>query len=277
MGDMERRQELAEFLRTRRERLTPQEVGLPPGFRRRTTGLRREEVAQLANIGTSWYISLEQAREVRPSEQVLESLAQALRLTSVERQHLFLLALQHAPANLPSPQEEVSPALEQVIRALDPNPAYIEGRRWDLLLWNRAAQYVFDFTEFPSPYSRNMFWRYFSRLSSSKRANWEKVAQVIVAEFRADSARYPGDPGFRELIEELQRTSSEFRELWGRHDVEQIEDRHKQFEHPRLGHLEFDHVTLQAPTSPDLKVKIYTGTPATVTKLAQFLKAIEFD
>jgi transcriptional regulator with XRE-family HTH domain len=232
MNDLERRQALADFLRSRRKRLTPKEVGLPPGFRRRTAGLRREEVAQLANIGTAWYISLEQGREVRPSEQVLESLAQALRLSSAERQHLFLLALQHLPANLLAPQEEVSPELQEVIRALDPHPAYATGRRWDLLIWNKAAQYVFGFTDFSEPYARNMFWRYFSRLASAKSTNWEQVAQTMVAEFRADSARYPGDEGFRELIEELQRTSPEFQELWARHDVEQVIDRHKKLEHP---------------------------------------------
>lgn len=277
MDDPERRQALAQFLRTRRERLTTQEVGLPPGFRRRTAGLRREEVAQLASIGTSWYTLLEQGREVRPSEQVLESLAQALRLSSAERQHLFLLALGHVPPNLLPPQEEISPALEQVILSLDPHPAYVLGRRWDLLIWNKAAQYIFGFTDFSAPYARNMFWRYFARLSTFKKALREEVTQAVVAEFRADSARYPGDPWFGELIEELQKTSPEFRECWARHDVQQVEDRHKQMEHSSLGYLEFDHVTLVAPTNPDLKVKIYTGSAATVAKLDQFLKAIEFD
>lgn len=279
MNDLERRQSLAQFLRTRRERLTPQEVGLPAGFRRRTAGLRREEVAQLASIGISWYTLLEQGRAVRPSEQVVESLAQALRLTSAERQHLFLLAFGHVPSNglPPSPQEEVSPALEQVIRSLDPHPAYVLGRRWDLLIWNKAAQYVFGFSDFSAPYSRNMFWRFFAHLSAFKKSNWQEVTQAVVAEFRADSARYPGDRWFGELIEELQKTSPEFREWWARHDVQQVEDRHKQMEHANLGYLEFEHVTLVVPTNPDLKVKIYTGSPATVTKLEQFLKAIEFD
>jgi transcriptional regulator with XRE-family HTH domain len=277
MDDLERRQALGQFLRTRRERLTPQEVGLPPGFRRRTAGLRREEVAQLANIGTSWYTLLEQGREVRPSEQVLESLAQALRLSNAERQHLFLLTFGHSPPNLLPPPEEISPELEQVIRSLDPHPAYVLGRRWDLLSWNKAAHYVFDFTDFSTPYSRNMVWRFFARLSAFKRQNWEEITQSIVAEFRADSARYPGDPWFGELIEELQKSSAEFREWWPRHDVQQVIDRHKQLEHSSLGYLEFEHVTLVAPTNPDLKVKIYTGSPATIAKLEQFLKAIEFD
>src|SRR5437660_718382 len=140
MKESERRQTLADFLRQQRARLAPGDVGLPAGLRRRTPGLRREEVAQIANIGTSWYIWLEQGRDVHPSAQVLESLAQALRLTPNERRHLFLLAGQPLPAPPVSPTEEsVSPALQQVLDDLNPTPAYVMGRRYDYLAWNRAA------------------------------------------------------------------------------------------------------------------------------------------
>ncbi len=133
MDERERRQTLADFLRTRRARLSPADVGLPSGMRRRTPGLRREEVAELANIGTSWYVWLEQGRDVHPSPQVLESLAQALRLTLNERRHLFLLAGQPLPPHASPSEESASPALQQVLDDLNPTPAYAVGRRWDYL------------------------------------------------------------------------------------------------------------------------------------------------
>src|SRR6266704_3878619 len=139
MHERERRQALADFLRQRRAQLTPAEVELPPGIRRRTPGLRREEVAQLANMGTSWYVWLEQGRDVHPSAQVLESLAQALRLTLNERRHLFLLAGQPLPPHAFPVEEPVSPALQQMLDDLNPMPAYAVGRRWDYLAWNKAA------------------------------------------------------------------------------------------------------------------------------------------
>src|SRR6266700_4719156 len=134
MDERERRQTLADFLRKRRARLSPADVGLPPGIRRRTPGLRREEVALLANIGISWYVALEQGRDIHPSEQVLESIAQALRLTATEQQHFFVLAGQSPPTPWSlSEEEQVSPALQQAVKALDPHPAFVLGRRWDIL------------------------------------------------------------------------------------------------------------------------------------------------
>src|SRR5579859_1594818 len=137
MQESERRQALADFLRKRRASLSPIDVGLPEGMRRRTPGLRREEVAQLANIGTSWYVWLEQGRDVHPSPQVLECLAQALRLTLNERRHLFLLAGQALPPQAFPAEEQVSLALQHVLDNLNPMPAYVMGRRWDYLAWNR--------------------------------------------------------------------------------------------------------------------------------------------
>ena len=131
MQKNERREALADFLRKRRATRLPGEVGLPPGLRRRTPGLRREEVAQLANIGTSWYVWLEQGREVHPSAQVLESLAQALRLTPNERRHLFLLAGQALPLLVSPAEESIGPALQQVLDDLNPSPVYVLGRRYD--------------------------------------------------------------------------------------------------------------------------------------------------
>ncbi|HZR44506.1 MAG TPA: helix-turn-helix transcriptional regulator [Ktedonobacteraceae bacterium] len=275
MNDEERRQALADFLRTRRARLSPADVGLPLRSRRRTPGLRREEVAELANIGTSWYISLEQGRDIHPSEQVLESLAQALKLSPDERQHLFLLALQHIPMREVPAEEQVSPALQQVVKSLDPHPAYILGRRWDVLAHNRAAEYLFSFDSISPPHTRNMLWRIFTsparyRLYADEQRR-EYVARGLIAQFRADYARYPGDPWFAELISDLQQASEQFRLWWSQHDVSSVPDCHKEMKHPTLGHLEFEMVTLQVPTHPDQKMLIYTASSATVAKLERLL------
>jgi transcriptional regulator with XRE-family HTH domain len=268
MEDLERRMALADFLRTRRARLSPADVGLPWGSRRRTPGLRREEIAQLANVGTSWYVALEQGRDVRPSGQVLDSLAQALRLTAAERRHLFQLA-QTNGSTLPTlpPEEKVSTALEHAVQALHPHPAYVLGRRWDLLTWNRAAERVFAFSEIMLPHSRNFIWRSFTNAMLRTHHNWDKLAQSLIAQFRADYARYPGDPWFGELIEDLGQGSEEFKLWWSRHDVRSIPDGHKHMQHPTLGLLDFEHVTLQVPMNPDLKVILYTCTSDTYSKL----------
>jgi len=130
MSDEQRRQDLADFLRTRRMRLSPEQVGLIPGRRRRTPGLRREEVAHLANVGISWYTQLEQGRDIHPSREVLQSIADALQLTPDEQHHLFLLANQQSLVETPISDEQISPALRRVLDALNPVPAYIIGRRW---------------------------------------------------------------------------------------------------------------------------------------------------
>jgi transcriptional regulator with XRE-family HTH domain len=273
MDDMERRQALAEFLRTRRARLRPADVGLPVRSRRRTPGLRREEVAELANIGTSWYTLLEQGHDIHPSQQVLESLAQALMLTPAEAQHLFLLARQELPAKVTAEEEQVTPALQRVVDALNPHPAFIIGRRWDVLNWNRAAELLFRFHESYPPHSRNVVWRFFQREGRTLSPDWETQAQNLVAQFRADSARYPGDASFQALIEDLQRVSPQFRRWWEQHNVRGLPDGPRTMDHPTLGVLEFDHVTFQTSITPDLRVKVYAASPATIAKLEQLLSA----
>jgi transcriptional regulator with XRE-family HTH domain len=278
MQKSEQREALADFLRKRRASLSPGEVGLPPGLRRRTPGLRREEVAQLANIGISWYVWLEQGREVHPSAQVLESLAQALRLTPNERRHLFLLAGQPLPPPPLSPAEDnVGPALQQLLDDLNPSPAYILGRRYDYLAWNKAADALFAISDTlsdpSSPHARNMVWRLFTSPTTRARPNWEMVARATLAEFRTASARYPGDPWFEELIEELKQVSPEFCQWWPHHDVRSALDGHKVIEHPALGSLEFEHFTLQVLTNPDIRIMIYTPNAVTRATLQHFLAA----
>jgi transcriptional regulator with XRE-family HTH domain len=274
LQESERRQALADFLRKRRACLSPADVGLPPGLRRRTPGLRREEVAQLANMGTSWYVWLEQGRDVHPSAQVLESLAQALRLTPNERRHLFLLAGQPLPPHVSAEEESASPALQQVLDDLDPTPAYAMGRRYDCLAWNKAADGLFAISEASSRYAHNLIWRLFTSPTMREDPHWEMIARGTLAEFRAASARYPGDGWFEELIEDLKQVSPEFCLWWPHHDVRSSLDSHKVIEHPTLGHLEFEHLTLQILNNPDIRIMIYTPNVETRAKLQRFLEAI---
>ena len=273
MDERERRQALAAFLCTRRARLQPADVSLPARSRRRTPGLRREEVAELANIGVSWYTLLEQGHDVHPSRHVLESLAQALRLTTAEEQHLLRLSGLELPATMMVEEEQVTPALQRVVDALDPHPAFVIGRRWDVLSWNRAADLLFHFHEPCPPHSRNVVWRFFVREARTLDLHWERQAQNLVAQFRADYARYPGDASFHEVIADLQRVSPRFRLWWEQQDVRGLPDGPRAMHHPTLGVLEFDHVTFQTSITPDLRVKVYAASPETASKLEQVLSA----
>ncbi len=273
MNENERRQALADFLRKRRARLSPAAVGLPPGLQRRTPGLRREEVAQLANIGTSWYIWLEQGRNIHPSVQVLESLAQALMLTPNERRHLFLLAGQSFPPHTPPLEEHISPVLRQLLADLDPAPAYVLGRRFDYLAWNNAAEKILALSAASHPYERNLVWRCFTDpMMREHFSHWEQMARGLLAEFRASSARSPGDEWFEELIEVLKHVSPEYGRWWQEHDAPRELSGDKIMEHTTLGHLEFQHLTLQVLSDPDVRVSIYMPNALTRTHLQRVLK-----
>lgn len=275
VNDEQRRQDLADFLRTRRMRLSPEQVGLISGGRRRTPGLRREEVAQLANVGVSWYTFLEQGRAIHPSSEVLQSIADALQLTPDERQHLFLLADQQPPVDIHPSDEQVSPALRRVLDALNPVPAYVIGRRWNRLAWNSAAEHVLLLSKSVPPYEHNAVWRIFANPMSRYLYNpeWEQVAQKVLAEFRADSVHFADEEWFKRLVADLQQVSPEFRAWWPRHDVRGRADAEKRIEHPLVGRLMFEHTTLQVPTQPELKIMIYTPLPGTGTleKLQQLV------
>jgi transcriptional regulator with XRE-family HTH domain len=262
--DEQRRRDLADFLRTRRERLTPEQVGLAGGGRRRTPGLRREEVAQLASVGVSWYTLLEQGRDIRPSREVLQSIAEALRLTPAERHHLLVLAGQQLPAAAAAPADEVGPALRRVLDALDPLPAYIIGRRWDYLAWNIGAEEVLLLPRGGPPPGYNAIWRIFAQ-TAVRDERWEVLARKVLAEFRADSAAFAHEVWFRELVADLERASPEFRAWWPMHDVRGRADARKDIEHPLVGLLQFEHTTLQVPAMPELKLMVYTPLPGTDT------------
>ena len=268
MSDEQRRRDLADFLRTRRMRLLPEQVGLVRGERRRTPGLRREEVAQLAHVGVSWYTLLEQGRDIHPSREILQSVADALQLTPAERHHLLVLADQQPLTEADTPPEQISPALRRVLDVLDPVPAYIMGHRWDYLAWNTAAERALLLRESVPPYEQNAVWRIFVNPSSRQlyHPRWEQVAQKVLAEFRAESTRYADEEWFKRLVADLQRVSPEFRAWWPQHDVRGRTDGQKNVEHPLVGTLMFEQTTLQVPAQPELKLMIYTPLPETQTR-----------
>jgi transcriptional regulator with XRE-family HTH domain len=268
-----RREEFADFLRKRRASLQPEDVGLANGGRRRTPGLRREEVALLAGVGTTWYTWLEQGRDVRASLEVLEALARALRLSPAERAHLILLGRGEEPPPVELPPERVSSALRRLIANLGPNPAFILGRRWDYLAWNRATTALFgDLGSLPRA-ARNHVWLTF--MDPARRemfTDWKRSYPLMVAKFRADSARHLGEPAFEELIQALRRSSPEFCEAWRRHEVAGGSGGRKQLRHPEVGLLEFEHAVFHPSEAAELRLILYSplpdhDTPAKLTRL----------
>jgi transcriptional regulator with XRE-family HTH domain len=254
-----RRREFGAFLRSRREKLTPASAGLPEGFRRRTPGLRREEVALLAGVGTTWYTWLEQGRDVRPSAEVLSALADALRLDPAERRHLFTLS-DRPSAEAPSRgSEDVPDALQRMLASLAGQPAYVLGRRWDVLAWNAAAVAVFGDYSLLQGDARNSVHRVFTDPAHRQLlVDWEIVAANSLAMFRADSARYAGDPDFERLISTLMQASPEFRAWWPRQDVLRPLTGHKRLRHPKGGLMTFEYTALAVMDRPDMKLVVYT-------------------
>jgi transcriptional regulator with XRE-family HTH domain len=268
-----RRAELADFLRNRREAIRPEDVGLPGGGRRRTPGLRREEVAQLAGVGTTWYTWLEQGRDVRASAPVLESIAGALQLTPAERAHLVLLGRgEQVPVR--GPKETIHPTVRKLVESLDPNPACIIGRRYDFLVWNDAHSAVFgDPSEMPDG-RRNLLWSMF--MDPERRTlheDWKTGARRLVARFRAQAARHVGDPDYEDLIAALQESSPEFRGWWELHEVASSGVGRKVLKHPEAGKLVFEHAVFLLQESPEQRFVLYTSVPTANTpkKLTKLL------
>lgn len=279
MDDQERRKELAHFLRTRRARIAPEAVGLPAGSRRRTPGLRREELALLAGIGVTWYTSLEQGRAITVSPQVLESLAKVLGLNAVERNHLFLLARQQQPADPYPFTTAVNLVLQRILDTMGTSPAYVANPGFDLLAWNQAMARVYqtDFGTLPVR-ERNILRLTF--ISSSQRmllANWEQAAQGLLAQFRASTERYVGEPWREALVAELELASPQFRAWWPRHDIQATHTGKKELHHPLVGRLVLQPTTFQVTDAPDLRMVIYTPLEEanTAQKLAQLVEPMQ--
>ncbi|MET9466670.1 helix-turn-helix transcriptional regulator [Streptomyces sp. NPDC006544] len=242
-GDV-RRHELAGFLRSRRERITPEQVGLPRGARRRTPGLRREEVAQLSAVGVTWYTWLEQARDIQVSQQVLDALARALLLDPSERTHLFALAAMPDPApHTACPT--VTPALQAVLDQMGPVPACVQNSRYDILAYNETyGRLLCDLDALPRE-DRNCMWLAFTN------AEWRaavvdlaEMNRTLAAKFRASMAQHLAEPGWKALLSRLETHSPEFRELWARHEVVGPAGKTKYLRNARVGLLHVEHTNL---------------------------------
>jgi transcriptional regulator with XRE-family HTH domain len=253
-----RRKELAAFLRSRRERLTPEQLGLPQVGRRRTPGLRREEVAQHAGVGVTWYTWLEQARDINVSEQVLDAIARTLMLDPHERGHLFTLAgsplPQIGPDTMPIPD-----AVRQVMAKLDPYPAFVSNGRYDLLAYNRAYTVLLgDLDALPFD-QRNSLWLAFT--SSTMKAclpDRDTAIRRMVGQYRAAMADHVGEPAWKCMVKRLQEASPEFAELWQRHDVNAPENLTKRYRHPTLGLLHFSFTNLWLSQRMGIRLVTYT-------------------
>ena len=205
---------LGDYLRDRRAKLDPASFGLPLK-RRRTPGLRREEVAQRAHVSATWYTWLEQGRGGSPSADVLERISRALMLTDVEREHLFLLALGRPPEARYRVVEGVTPRLQRVLDTLEISPAFIKSATWDVIAWNKAATVVlWDYASVPAG-ERNILRRMFcDPLARERQLDWESVARFVVAAFRADAIRAGASEAVKDFVDELSRASPEFEAMW---------------------------------------------------------------
>ncbi|MBV9523528.1 MAG: helix-turn-helix domain-containing protein [Alphaproteobacteria bacterium] len=256
------RRELAEFLKTRRTRLAPAAFGFPSGERRRTPGLRREEVAALAGVGLTWYTWLEQGKPIQVSTAFLENLARALKLSEAERSHLFALA-QHRLPPLPrsDPPSERTEHVQSILEVIE-SPAYARSSRFDVIAWNRANTRMFgDFAAIPAS-ERNALWLMFARTYHRRTMpSWEADARSLVANFRINLGR-AGDAGaFLSLVAELNAVSADFRRIWAEHDVSDPGEGVTRFSSPRHGDLLFRHHSLRPDALPDLRIIVFI--PAT--------------
>lgn len=265
---MDKRAELTEFLRTRRAKLQPEDVGLRPfgGERRRVPGLRREELAQLAGVSVDYYVRLEQGRTHNVSEEVLDAVAQALRLDATEHAYLRTLAKPVRARRRPAPRpERVRPGMQRLLDMAEGVPAYIIGRRGDVLAWNRLAAALFtDFAALP-PADRN--WTRMIFLNEDVRAlfqDWTVKGRETVAYLRLQAGNHPDDPQLAALVGELSVKSEEFRQWWADHNVKDKTNGRKVINHPLVGELVLDYESLRLP-DPDQVLITYTveaGSPS---------------
>ncbi|MET9866564.1 helix-turn-helix transcriptional regulator, partial [Streptomyces sp. NPDC006386] len=254
----QRRSELREFLMSRRARVSPAEVGLPDGgARRRTPGLRREEVAVLAGVGASWYQWLEQGRDISVSPQVLDSVARVLRLRDAERRHLYLLAGLNPPVPAVEPERrDMCDGLRRLIDTWMPYPAHIMDAYYNCVLYNDAAAIVLGMRP---DYTQNCLVDFFTDpLYRSRSRSWERNARAVVAQFRAACSAHPDDEGYREVLARARAASPEFVRLWEERDIEDAGQIRKELDHPLVGLLCVEATALKVPVRPDLTIVLHT-------------------
>ncbi|GLK69073.1 helix-turn-helix transcriptional regulator [Hansschlegelia plantiphila] len=263
---------LGGFLRDRRMKLDPAAFGFKVG-RRRTPGLRREEVAQRSNISPTWYTWLEQGRGGAPSADVLNRIATGLMLTEPEREHLFILGLGRPPEARYRHVDAVTPRLQRVLDALPNSLAIIKTATWDVIAWNRAAATVLtDYSKIPRE-QRNILRIMFSNARvRAAQDDWRSVARFVVAAFRADAARAGAGAEIAQLVEELSRTSPEFKELWQENDVAGHGDGLKRIRHPEIGLIELEFSNFAVDGRPDLGMIVYNpATQETAERIRSFI------
>ncbi|MCX3286434.1 helix-turn-helix domain-containing protein [Streptomyces sp. NEAU-H22] len=255
-----RRHELAAFLRSRRERIAPEQVGLPRGRRRRTPGLRREEVAQLSAVGVTWYTWLEQARDIQVSVQVLDALARALLLDPSERAHLFRLA----GAADPTPATtcpSVTPAMRALLEQVEPFPACLQNSRYDILAHNRTYGLLLCDLDTVPPEDRNcMLLSYTHAAWQSSIVHLEETQRLMAARFRATMAGHLTEPAWKMLLDRLHAESPAFRAAWDRHEVVSHRTKRKEFLNRHVGRVTVDHTDLWL--TPGTGPRIVTYVPA---------------
>ena len=258
--------ELGDFIKTRRGKILPSQVGLPSGLRRRTPGLRREEVAQLAGIGLTWYTWLEQGRPIRVSSQVLESLARVLLLDPHERDYLFTLARHVVPASPLSRQSVIKPSVQHILDSLQLSPALIIDQRWNVIAWNNASSVVFGDFGMIDPLDRNIVSMIFTDNSyMSLFIDWEFHARGMLARFRTAYGQHVDDPWFAAFIENLKIKSNAFREWWSQHEAQNSTEVNKELKHPIAGKLVFESCSFALSDNPNLKMIVNTPLPETDT------------
>ncbi|WP_022722987.1 helix-turn-helix transcriptional regulator [Rhodopseudomonas sp. B29] len=267
---------LGSYLRSRRSRLDPTALGFATG-RRRTPGLRREEVAQRANISATWYTWLEQGRGGAPSAAVLDRIAKGLMLTEPEREHLFMLALGRPPEVRYRPTEGITPRLQRVLDALEWSPAIVKTATWDVVGWNKAAAALLTDYSKLEPSQRNILRLMFGDARKRvRREDWSAIARFVVAAFRADVARAgagESDEVFG-LVEELCRTSPEFAALWEDNDIVVHAGGIKRIHHPEAGPLELEFSSFAVEGRPELGMIVYNpATPAVAEKVRALIVA----
>ena len=278
MNDKNRLEALSVFLKAKRAQLKPESIGLPAGTRRRTPGLRREEVAQLAGVSTTWYTWLEQGRDIKVSASVLDCIATALQLSHDETDYLYNLALEGKSElkNLYNPTE-LSPALKRIVAELTYCPTIITDRHCHIVGWNDAAAHVFlDFEQVPNN-ERNLIRLLFTRKEFKALAvNWEHFVKGFLAIFRTYYGHYLGDEWYNEFIEEMSRTHQEFQELWQESQVSKAPEMIIEFRHAKAGNMLFNLTSLQVQGDMDLRCSIYTPVEETETedKLKRLMKKV---
>jgi transcriptional regulator with XRE-family HTH domain len=273
MDDL-RRTELAAFLRSRRERISPEDAGLPAGQRRRTAGLRREEVAQLAGVGVTWYTWLEQGRPIHASPQVLEAVSRTLQLDAVERQHLFRLADAPDTAMPEGLCPPLPPEIQPILDQLSPLPANVVTERYDLVAWNAAYAALFPRTPSMPPGERNTV-RYCFTAPPCCNAFENSADQraVLVAQLRAAYGRHVGEPAWTGFIKRMEALSPEFAQMWATHDVARPSSMTKVFRHPLYPELPMTSTSLALPGCPTSRMVIYTPVDAQTRRAIEHITA----